>query len=198
MKYSKYFLLSLLSSPLVVNATLISDIVICDGNGLLQCALPNQNSTGSPYDATNTVGVDAEFDINNWQDVTVFSINIGDSAFTISNVGSTHDLSGFGSLSLADLDWVGMPGAITDVSLFTSGVSTSTQSSTDGTSLDLSDITFGADFVSWNMASTHWDVGSFATFTLQTTHTGVPEPSTLALISLGLVGLGFSRKRKAA
>jgi len=198
MKHNKYFLLLLLSFPLVTNATLISDSVICDGSSLLRCALPSQNSTGNPYDATNTVGVDAEFDINNHQEVTLFSINIGDSEFTINNVGSTHDLSGFGFLTLTDLDWVGIPEAITGVSLSTSGVSTSMQGSSDGTSLDLSDVTFGADFVSWNMSSTHWDVDSFATFTLQTTHADVPEPSIFALMVLGLAVFGFSRKRKTA
>ena len=181
-------------SPIAL-ASLITDSIGCDGNGLLRCALPGGDSTGIPYDAVNTVGAGDEFDINNLNELTLFSIDVDSSSFTISvTTGAT--LSSFGSLALTDLDWVGMAGSITGVSLVTSGISTSTFSNTDGTSLDINDVTFGADFVSWSMSHTVWSSGAFATFSLETTHS-VPEPSTLALLGAGLLGLVVRRKRVA-
>ncbi len=197
MKTIKSWSILLLSLPLVANASLITDSIGCDGSVLLRCALPGQDSDGT-NDATNTVGAGDEFDINNLNELTIFSIDVGDSSFSIRNVrAAVPDLSGFGTLALTDLDWVGMAGSIIGVSLVTNGVSTSIQGNTDGTSLDMNDVTFGADFVRWDMAHTHWDVGASATFTLETTHR-VPEPGTFSLLGLGLLGLGFMRRKRAA
>ncbi len=181
--------------PFATNATLIGSTVTCDGSGLLRCAQPGQSSSSVPYDATNVVGVGSEFSINNINELNIFSVDISESSFTIAvSGGFAPDLSGFGSLSLRGLNWLGMSVRITGVSLITSGVSTSAQPNTDGTSLDLNDVSFGDDFVTWNMSHTHWAIGSYATFSLKTNYqgVGVPEPSILVLISLGLVCLGIS------
>jgi hypothetical protein len=182
--------------PLIANASLIIESVTCNGNGLLRCALPGQNSNGTTFNATTKVGAGDEFDINNLSEDTLFSINVDESSFTIRNASEFMlDLSGFGSLGLTDFSWLGVTGNIVGVTLFTSGVSNSTQPNNDGTSLDLDDITSTTDSVVWNMAHTNWAVNSFATFTLETTQS-VSAPAALSLLLLGLLGFGLTGRRR--
>ena len=82
----------------------------------------------------------------------------------------------------SDLDWIGGPGTITGFTL-----------TTDIAGFSATDITFGDDFVIVN-AGDFTGTGTML-IALQTSHAAVPEPSTLALFSLGLLGLGLARKR---
>ena len=182
------FVLSLLLLPIAANASLIGNVVDCDGNGLLQCALPGSTTGG---DISNTVsGINPEFDLLNINDLALFGIDLADSSITIES-NLNLDLSGFGSISLRSLEWADVPdGNITGVSLSTQGVSTSTQPNTDGTSLTIDDITFGDDFVTIFMAHTKWVQGASATVSLTTTHSpAVPAPSAMLLLGTGLAAL---------
>ena len=84
----------------------------------------------------------------------------------------------------SDLDWIGGPGTITGFTL-----------TTDIVGFSAADITFGDDFVIVN-AGDFTGTGTMS-IELQTSHAAVPEPSTLALFTLGLLGLGLARKRAA-
>jgi hypothetical protein len=181
-----------LSIPLSANASLIGDVVTCAGSGLLRCAPLGGASDGTTFDATAPVGAGAEFSINNLNEINIFEVDLDADTITISTPVFGPDLSGFGPISFTDLDWLPVPGQIVGLSLVTSGISTSVQGSTDGTSLTIDDLSFGDDFVTIDMSHTNWTPGAFATITLDTIH--APEPASLALLALGVLGVGWRRR----
>ncbi len=56
-------------------------------------------------------------------------------------------------------------------------------------------ITFSADSIQWNWAGLDFDADTIVAVDVEFAR--VPEPSTLALLGIGLFGMGLARRRKA-
>ncbi|MCB9769484.1 MAG: PEP-CTERM sorting domain-containing protein [Candidatus Omnitrophica bacterium] len=92
------------------------------------------------------------------------------------------------TVSIVDLDWVGVPGIITGVSFVNNGI----------TSLATNPVSFtnnptGSD-VFVDLSGSDWENGDTLTINLETTH-DIPEPTTMALLATGAAGLIAKRRR---
>lgn len=112
-------------------------------------------------------------------------LDINDSSFDF-NVGQLGTFTGTGSgpsllrLDITGLDWVDVPGQIVGIS---------------GGDSSVFSFGFGANSVFVEFTSVSVDAGPIH-FDIEVQHE-VPGPSTLALFSLGLAGLGFARRKKS-
>jgi len=99
-----------------------------------------------------------------------------------------------GGIVLEDLDWFGDPtGFISGVTGFnSSGVTPD-----GGLPIDLTRVSFGPHSVSIDLDNSRWEFDSFIEFQLVTSHS-VPEPTTLVLLGLGVLGAGVARRRRAS
>ena len=152
------------------------------------------HSCASPT-ATVTDGGTPEFEVQSFFGSALFAIDVsGDSVLmTAVNLIST---GGPNLVTLGDLIWANDPGAtITGIAnVLVSGVTEQIPGVGDG--LVASDVSFAANSVTIDYSRTDWDLGDFISFDLVTTHSALPEPATLALFGLGLMGLGFAARRR--
>ena len=159
-------------------ASLIGQTVNCfqlgdgtPGGGFLPC-----RPRGSAI-----VGPVAEFNTGE------FSIDLGAESVTLRELAPVN----FGStffLTLTDLVWSNDPTAtITGIANFSaSGV----------TGMEESDVSVFDNAIVLNYTNTRWSSGSIVSFDLVTSHRQLPEPASLALLGIGLLGLGVAVRRK--
>jgi hypothetical protein len=154
-------------------AGLIGDTVTVSGSGW---SFPNSTAVvvDPGVEFTGAFGSDSIYSIDVLSDSIILTWNHIAQHF--------HGFSGFGA-RLSDLDWVGMNGSIIDVAV------------QPGNSL-LTQVSFGDDWIQWSH-NDGFTPGEIATATLNITATHVPEPATIALMGLGLAGIGYRRSQKA-
>ena len=187
-KYIKILLLSMIASAaLNANATLIGDTVTAQlSNPANNDASFNLNlgsaivGTGVEFSGTNTDVFGQIWDT--LVDVDASSFTISWTERTRAGSGNIFDGNDFIRLTLSDLDWINGPGSITGVSLASAAVTLDRNTA----------INFTSDSVIVDFSGLYH--GDSYTFDITTSH-DVPEPTTLALMVLGLVGLGFRRRK---
>ena len=168
-------------------ATLIGDTVTFEGLG----------SVFGGQSGSALVGAGVEFTLieNNAR----YDVDVDASGITITSQfsGNLESVSWGTSLGrglrISSLDWVGDP----------LGVISGVQLSGTVSGLDLSDVTFSAHevlipvsnqpprFAGFQMTSR-----SFVRIDLETAHSELPEPTTIALLGFGLAGLGLAARRR--
>lgn len=133
--------------------------------------------------ATATVGAGTEFtNFVNHFDLDVDDTNITVNPFSFSSSFSTFSFNGW---VLSDLN-----GTIDDI------VNVTINSATNMIGLDSSRLTFDSNSIGINWQGLSFTTNTIVSLDVEFDSVPVPEPLSIALLGLGLAGIGFSRKNK--
>ena len=192
-------LLTVLVTPIAANATLIGDTV----SGSLGTATSGAATVTTPFAPSAVVGGGVEFSgviTDAFSQIWTIDVDIAASSFSVAISESTRGGNGnvlaqddLLVVALSDLDW--LPAAsIADVVLssYVCSAGAAFPCTTFGGGPSISLLDFGADYINFQ-ANTMRD-GETYIFDIVTV--AVPEPTSITLLGLGLIGLGFARRRK--
>ncbi len=136
-----------------------------------------------------TVGAGPEFEYNFFPGgpPVEFRVDLDAESITLSVDNLALDFGAEDIITIADLDWVGMPGEIVGFSI-----------GANNTPVTAADISFTADSVTVALDGStggFWSNFDSVTINLDVAH--VPEPGTALLLGMGLLGLARARRRSA-
>lgn len=164
------------------HASFVGDTVNCSlsPSYLTSC---NQSSA--------TVGAGEEFTIFTQTPGLTWLVDIGANSVSVTLNGPANwgVSGGIGQFKLLSLNEFGISSSITGISNFFTNTNYG---------IDASDITFTSDSLNISFINSGWNTGQLLSFDVVTRpNQSIPEPASMALLGLGLAGIGFSRRKKA-
>jgi len=149
----------------------------------IECASDGFFTGCNPTNAV--VGGGIEFDIETPIAGYHWSLDIGENSVIFQDLSTGGSFGGHGQIFLTGFDF----NIITGIENFFTDVSTG---------IAATDVSFTSDSITIDARSSNWQSLQLLSFDVVTSTSSVPEPTSMALLGLGVAGLGFSRKKKNA